>query len=154
MNQPKSLGRKTVNKIDPTKLRELTFTNEDWEDFNRGIELFNAGKFWHAHEAWEQVWRRHHEDSRLFIQGLIQMAAAFHLLFDKKRYKGALSNLNKALSRLQLFGQTFFDLPVSNYIKSIEKAKDEIQRVQNGEAETIDPSVVPIIALLKTHRTS
>jgi predicted metal-dependent hydrolase len=80
MNQSRSLGRKSVDEIDPTKLRELTFTNQDWEDFNRGIQLFNAGKFWHAHEAWEQVWRRHHEDSRLFMQGLIQMAAAFHLL--------------------------------------------------------------------------
>jgi predicted metal-dependent hydrolase len=89
MNQPKPPGRKTVDGVDPVKLRELVFTTENWEDFNRGIHLFNERKFWHAHEAWEQVWRRHPEDSCLFIQGLIQMAAAFHLLIDKKRYAGA-----------------------------------------------------------------
>ncbi len=152
MNQRKSLGRKTVNEIDPTKLTELTLTDEDREDFNRGIRLFNEGKFWHAHEAWEQVWRRHPEDSRLFIQGLIQMAAAFHLLIDKKRYTGAHSNFDKALTRLVLFEPTFLDLPVSDYVRVIEKAKDEIQQVQNGEAKTIDLSVVPIIAVLGTPR--
>jgi tetratricopeptide (TPR) repeat protein len=151
MTQPKFQGKRTLDEIDPMNPRELSFTDEDWEDLNRGIELFNAGKFWHAHETWEQVWRRHHEDSRLFIQGLIQMAAAFHLSIDKKRYTGALSNFDKALSKLQLFGQTFLDLPVSHYTKAIEKAKDEIQRVQKGEVETIDRAVVPLIAFLKTH---
>lgn len=154
MNQPKFPRRKSINEIDPTKLKELAFADKDWQDFYRGIEFFNAGKFWHAHEAWKQVWRRHHEDSRLFIQGLIQMAAAFHLLFDKKRYTGALNNFNNALPRLQLFGQAFLDLPVSHYTKAIEKAKVQTQRVQKGEAQTIDPAVVPIIALLETHRRS
>lgn len=152
MNQRKFLGRKTVNKIDPTKLTELILTDEDREDFNRGIRLFNEGRFWHAHEAWEQIWRRHPEDSRLFIQGLIQMAAAFHLLIDRKRYVGALRNFEKALTRLALFEPTFLDLPVSDYVTAIEKAKDQIQRVQNGEAKTIDLSVVPIIAFLGTPR--
>jgi hypothetical protein len=154
MDQSKSLGRKAVDGIDPTKLTELALTDEDREDFKRGIRLFNEGRFWHAHEAWEQVWRRHPEDGRLFIQGLIQMAAAFHLLIDKKRYVGARSNFDKALTRLVLFEPTFLDLPVSDYVRVIEKAKDEIQRVQNGEAMTTDPSVVPIIAFLGTPRGS
>lgn len=152
MDQRKFPGRNTVDEIDPSKLMELTLTDVDREDFNRGTRLFNEGKFWNAHEAWEQVWRRHHEDSRLFVQGLIQMAATFHLLIDKKRYVGAHSNFDKALTRLVLFEPTFLDLPVSDYVRVIEKAKDEIQRVQNGEAKIIDPGVVPIIAFLGTPR--
>ena len=145
MNQRKSPARNTVDEIDPTKLTELTLTDADREEFDRGIRLFNERKFWHAQEAWEQVWRRHPEDSRLFIQGLIQMAAAFHLLVDKKRYTGALSNFEKALARLVLFEPTFLGLPVSDYVRVIEKAKDEIRRVQNGNAMTIDLSVVSSI---------
>src|SRR3989304_4535536 len=119
-----NLGRKkTFSEIDPTKLRELTLTEEDWDDFDRGIGLFNEGKFWHAHEAWEQVWRRHPEDSRLFIQGLILMAAGFHLLLEKRKYSGAASNFDKALARLKLFEPTFLSLPVSDYIRAIERVK-------------------------------
>ena len=100
MPQPRLPRKRSVEDVDRTKLTEPTFTDEDWEDFNRGIQLFNAGKFWHAHEAWEQVWRRHHEESRLFIQGLIQMAAAFHLMIEKRRLTGALSNFEKAFNQL------------------------------------------------------
>jgi predicted metal-dependent hydrolase len=42
----------------------------------RGIELFNAGLYWEAHEAWEEAWTpdRHGPD-RGFYKGLIQVAA-------------------------------------------------------------------------------
>jgi predicted metal-dependent hydrolase len=144
-----SLGRKTVENIDPTKLRELAFTNEDREEFDRGIRLFNEGKFWHAHEAWEQVWRRHPEDSRLFIQGLIQMAAAYHLLIEKRRYSGARSNFNKALARLRLFEPDFLNLPLTEFIRAIERAQDEIRKLEKSSEAKIDLAVVPVIGYLR-----
>ena len=149
MNQPTRRAKKTTNEVDTTKLRDLVFTDEDWEDFSRGIDLFNAGKFWHAHEAWEQVWRRHHEDSRLFIQGLIQMAAAYYLLIEKRRYSGARNNFNKALERLRLFEPDFLNLPVTNFIRAIERAQDEIQRLEKSTEAKVDHTVVPLIAYLR-----
>ena len=149
MDQSKPPGRKTVDEIDPTRLRELVFTDEDWEDFNRGIRLFNEGKFWHAHEAWEQVWRRHPQDSRLFIQGLIQMAAAYHLLIEKRRYSGARNNFNKALARLRLFEQDFLNLPLTEFIRAIERAQDEIRKLEKSSEAKIDLAVVPVIGYLR-----
>jgi ribulose-phosphate 3-epimerase len=42
----------------------------------RGVELFNAGQFWEAHEAWEGAWmpRRGGADAD-FLKGLVQVAA-------------------------------------------------------------------------------
>ena len=42
----------------------------------RGIELFNSGRYWDAHEAWEAEWMpdRHGPDAG-FYKGLIQVAA-------------------------------------------------------------------------------
>ena len=42
----------------------------------RGIELFNDGRYWEAHEAWEEAWTpdRRGPDSG-FYKGLIQIAA-------------------------------------------------------------------------------
>ena len=42
----------------------------------RGIDLFNGGHYWHAHEAWEEAWTpdRHGPDRGLW-KGLIQIAA-------------------------------------------------------------------------------
>jgi len=51
----------------------------DNEEYLYGIDLFNAGFYWEAHEAWESVWKAaqpRDEVQALFIQGLIQVAAA------------------------------------------------------------------------------
>ncbi len=45
--------------------------------FDRGVELFNAGAYYDAHEDWEDLWHEAEGAERLWIQGLIQIAAAF-----------------------------------------------------------------------------
>lgn len=45
--------------------------------FDRAVAHWNAGRFWHAHEDWEDLWREAEGDRRLWLQGLIQYAAAF-----------------------------------------------------------------------------
>lgn len=48
----------------------------DGSRFRRGVELFNRGEFWHAHEAWEAEWLATSGDRAQLLQGLIQLAAA------------------------------------------------------------------------------
>ncbi len=51
------------------------------DEFLRGASLFDRGAFFEAHEAWEERWRLAPEaQERLFLQGLIQVAAALHKL--------------------------------------------------------------------------
>ena len=45
---------------------------------SEGIRLFNAQKFFEAHEALEAVWLRAQGDEKTALHGLIQIAAAFH----------------------------------------------------------------------------
>jgi predicted metal-dependent hydrolase len=47
--------------------------------FEAGARLFDDGRHWDAHEAWEERWRIETENApRLFLQALIQLAAAFY----------------------------------------------------------------------------
>lgn len=46
--------------------------------FEEGLAHFNAGKFFEAHEFWEEIWLREPEPEKTFLQGLIQITAAFH----------------------------------------------------------------------------
>jgi len=48
------------------------------EAYLAGVRRFNARDFWEAHEDWEDLWLEAEEPYRLFFQGLIQVAAAFH----------------------------------------------------------------------------
>ncbi|HEX7528574.1 MAG TPA: DUF309 domain-containing protein [Thermoanaerobaculia bacterium] len=44
--------------------------------FVKGLEEFRAGRFFEAHEEWELLWKDSSGDDRVFLQGLIQVAAA------------------------------------------------------------------------------
>lgn len=69
------------------------------DDFREGIELFNAGRFFEAHEAWERIWLRSAGEEKLFYQGLIQAAAAL-LHAERGNLGGARSMYAKARDKL------------------------------------------------------
>jgi predicted metal-dependent hydrolase len=48
------------------------------DELRRGIALFNEGEFFEAHEALEDVWRVAPAEKKKFLQGLVQVAVAFH----------------------------------------------------------------------------
>ena|SRR6185295_2336590 len=54
-----------------------------------GLEDFRAGRFFAAHEAWEEVWRSTAPEPRDLLQGLIQIAAGLHLERDLGRPEAA-----------------------------------------------------------------
>ncbi len=54
---------------------------ERWRDsssYLEGVDLFNFGYYWEAHEAWEGLWRAEDATSPAagFLKGLIKLAAA------------------------------------------------------------------------------
>jgi len=70
--------------------------------FRRGIEQFNGGHFFEAHETWEEIWLRSPEPEKTFLQGIIQIAAAFHH-HSQGNHRGALTLLQAGLKRLARF---------------------------------------------------
>ena len=65
-----------------------------------GVALFNAGHFFEAHEAWEEVWLHEHGHRRLLLQGLILVAAGW-LKRDAGNARGAWTLFSRALARLE-----------------------------------------------------
>ena len=51
---------------------------EKKKKFDLGLEHFNSRRFFEAHEVWEEVWLVEAEPEKTFLQGLIQLAAAYH----------------------------------------------------------------------------
>ena len=69
--------------------------------FLRGARLHEEGAFWDAHEAWEGLWREAEDgDTRLLLQGFIQITAAFHKLHVQHDADAALRLLDRGLEKL------------------------------------------------------
>ncbi|HKN12023.1 MAG TPA: DUF309 domain-containing protein [Candidatus Binatus sp.] len=67
--------------------------------YEQGIDLFNEGRFFECHEAWEEIWKRSDGEVKLFYQGLIQAAVAI-LHAQRGNLEGARSLYEKASAKL------------------------------------------------------
>jgi len=130
----KLVRKKRVDEIDPSSLREFDLTGNQKRTFALGVELFNRGQFWEAHEAWEQIWREREEESRIFFQGIIQAAAAFHLVFESPRAAGARNNCVKALTILEVFPVRFLGINVDELRENLKGILKELNRVDRSKA--------------------
>lgn len=77
--------------------------------FLKGIEYFNGGKFFEAHEVWEDLWHQEHAEAKQFIQGLIQAATALHH-FGNGNLKGARLLYDSGLALLQPYPDSFWGI--------------------------------------------
>jgi predicted metal-dependent hydrolase len=69
------------------------------EHLTRGIHLFNSAEFFDAHEVLEDVWRAAPPENKKFLQGLVQVAVAFHHYSTGNRV-GMRSVLERAIKNL------------------------------------------------------
>jgi predicted metal-dependent hydrolase len=134
-----------LSDLDPDTFVPFPMTSQDRIDFSEGVKRFNDGRFWDAHEAWEEVWRRHTEDSRLFVQGLIQAAAGLHALFEKRNLAGGLRNLAKGIPRLALFEPEFLGVAVTPLVEALRAIRAELQRSGEAGIDSVDRASIPSI---------
>jgi len=87
--------------------------------FRLGIDLFNQGQFFAAHEAWEEIWRSTTPEPKGFFQGLIQVAAALHQLRDLKREHGPRRTLAKARRNLEPCAPSTLGIDVGDLLRSV-----------------------------------
>ena len=76
------------------------------DQYLRGITLFNQADFFDAHEVLEDVWRAAPPENKKFLQGLIQVAVAFHHYSTGNRV-GMRSVLERAIRNLSEPSGTF-----------------------------------------------
>jgi len=73
---------------------------------NHGIELFNAGHFFDAHEALEDVWRELRGEEKSFLQAVIQVAVGLHH-YSAGNVIGASSLLERSGRKLDEYPSTY-----------------------------------------------
>lgn len=132
------IPKKKPSDIRKGRLTEPELDRKALAMYHHGIELFNEGRFWDAHEAWEEVWRECEEESRIFFQGIIQVAAGYHLLTELPRPAGARRNLTKAREKLVLFEGVFLGIDVDELRGAVEES---LRRLGSQETDVPIPTI-------------
>lgn len=71
----------------------------------RGRLCFNAGRFFDAHEAWEEIWRSTSPEPRDLWRGLIQIAVGLYHQRVREKPGPARRVLARGLRRVETFPQ-------------------------------------------------
>jgi predicted metal-dependent hydrolase len=126
--------------MDPMRVLHPDLSPAERERLLReGSELFNQGRFFDAHEAWEEIWRSTTPEPRDFFQGLIQVAAALHQFRDLNRREGPRRTLAKARRRLEPHAPSALGIDVENLLRHIEEWEEWL------ETPTEDPPALPTL---------
>lgn len=92
-------------------------------EYIAGIDLYNAGEFHAAHDAWEERWMGEvGPKEKLFLQAMIQSAVAFHHL-DIGRPGAARQMYLRAKDKFARLGtRVFMSLDLEDYQAQLDSA--------------------------------
>lgn len=100
-----------------------------------GLNLFNSGKFYEAHEIWEDLWRGiENPERKTGCQGLIQAAVGLHHL-SRGNSIGARSQLQKSIRNLERGSARLPELDVAQLV-------DQLSRVLEDMPQGVPPVVI------------
>lgn len=113
----------------------------DWNQgkLAEGLRCYCERKFFEAHEEWESVWLTAPEPEKTFLQGVIQITAAFHHL-QRQNPLGAKCLLEGALRRLEHYPERFGGLPAGALCEQI---RQRLQGLSSGLTEVEPVSIEP-----------
>jgi predicted metal-dependent hydrolase len=106
---------------------------------SEGARRFDQGRWFEAHEVWEDVWLAERGAVRQLLQGLIQVAAGFHKGLVQGRPTGMVRLLGAGLSRLATSGDLGL-LDLDGFTADVSRWREAAQRwVERGERPDLPP---------------
>jgi predicted metal-dependent hydrolase len=95
------------------------------DKYLHGIALFNNAEFFDAHEALEDIWRAAPPENKKFLQGMVQIAVAFHH-YSKGNRVGMRSVLERAIRNLSEPSGSFGQIHLASLLQSLGQWREAL----------------------------
>jgi len=119
-------------------------------EYIAGIDLYNAGEYHAAHDAWEERWMGPvSADEKLFLQAMIQSAVAFHHLQIGRPGAARRMYLMAKEKFARLNRRVFMSLDVEDYQAQLDRALSWLLNVPDPreiEPPEFEPPKIKLIA--------
>jgi len=119
------------------RLPEPRLEPEVVRQIRKGVEEFNAGKFFECHDTLEEVWQGIRGPARDFFQGLIQVSVGFYHLRNGN-LRGGESQLEKALNNLEAYGEEYGGIELAQLRREVQHWLDKIRQGEKLQATVAD----------------
>ena len=112
------------------------------ELFQKGLDEYDKGDYFEAHEAWEDLWSDYNFPDRKFVQGLIQLSVSFvHL--GNGNLTGAKNLLKKCQQKFDDYSGIHRGINLEDLKSSIEVV--EIVYSELNDCKDFDWDLVPVL---------
>jgi pSer/pThr/pTyr-binding forkhead associated (FHA) protein len=85
-------------------------------EYLEGIVHFNAGRYFEAHEIWEEIWLRSGGQDKVFYQMLIQSAVGMYH-FERNNWVGARGMHRRVVEKLAALPREFMSLDLVEFAR-------------------------------------
>jgi uncharacterized protein len=114
----------------------------------KGALLFNHHLFFEVHEILEEQWKQENGEIRTFLQGLIQIAVAFHHLRNDN-FRGATALLHDGLAKVIPHQPTFLGIELVNFVARLEACQQELRRRGPEHLHGFPAALIPPIEFVR-----
>ena len=140
-----------------TKLIQYGAVLEDWSGqaggsalevaLRKSVLLFNHQLFFEVHEVLEPEWMKEQGAIKIFLQGLIQIAVAFHHL-GRGNLAGARSLLHEGLIKIAPHAPACLGLELQDFIAGLENCRQVIAGLSPETWQQFSADAIPRLRLV------
>ncbi len=106
-----------------------------------GLHLFNAGKYFEAHEKLEAAWKNERGKIRELYQGILQ-AGVTYLHITRGNYQGAIKVYGRSMRWLRGWPETCRGVEVGQLRNDLEAAIEEVKRLGESRITEFNQSLL------------
>jgi hypothetical protein len=110
-----------------------------------GVEQFNAGDYFQAHETWEEIWREVQGRHKMFYQGLIQLAVALHHN-ERGNHRGAEKLIATARLRWADLPEKYQGLDLQALLHAVGRRVEARQATAGPGRDTVEKIRIHLIS--------
>jgi hypothetical protein len=107
----------------------------------RGMELFNAGEYWLAHEELEEAWKEESRAVRELYRGILQTAVVY-LHITRANYNGAVKVYGRVQKWIDPWPETCRGIEIGRLRKDLDAAISEVKRLGPDRLAEFDRSLL------------
>ena len=107
----------------------------------KGIDLFNAGKYWLAHEELEEAWKEEAGPVRNLYRGILQVAVIY-LHITRTNYRGAIKVYQRVQKWIDPWPDTCRGIEIGQVRRDLETVITEVKRLGPEHFSHFDHSLL------------
>ncbi len=113
----------------------------------KGIELFNQGEFYKAHDPLELAWMKTRSPERDLYKGILQIGLAYYQI-TQGNYRGAIKMFKRGQRNLNPLGETLLGVDITTLRADAHDVEMTLRNLGPDQIHELDMRIIKPVSLI------